>query len=124
MLEITAKQKKFADAYIRTGNVTASAKEAGYAHPEVQGSRLLTNVRIQDYIKQITNKTEQENIMSITEIKEFWSSVVKDNKQKMQDRLKAAELLGKSAGMFLDKVQVDGCVDVVNIQITGDGDAD
>lgn len=43
---LSAKQRAFVDAYLLTKNATEAARQAGYAHPNSQGPRLLLNVRV------------------------------------------------------------------------------
>lgn len=40
------KQRVFVEAYLQTWNATEAARRAGYAHPDVQGPRLLGKVRV------------------------------------------------------------------------------
>ena len=40
----------------------------------------------------------------------FWTSVMKDNMQRMTDRLKASELLGKAFADFTDKIDMKASV--------------
>lgn len=49
---MTPKQRKFADCYIKSGNATQAAIEAGYSEKTArsQGQRLLTNVDIKKYV--------------------------------------------------------------------------
>lgn len=41
------------------------------------------------------------------ERQEFWTSVLRSEDESMKDRLKAAELLGKSEGDFLERIEMD-----------------
>lgn len=47
------KQKKFIEEYLVLGNIKHSAIRAGYSEKtaQVQGSRLLSNVKVQEYLK-------------------------------------------------------------------------
>lgn len=57
MADLSPKQMIFVQEYLRSKNITAAAKAAGYSEQtaHVQGSRLLKNVKVQQYL----NKTEQ-----------------------------------------------------------------
>lgn len=103
---ITNQQMIFCDEYLLNGfNATKAAITAKYSKKTAaeQGSRLLTNVKISDYIKERTEKASNERIMTIIELKEFWSSVARgEETEDMKDRLKGSELLGKSEACFTE----------------------
>ena len=118
---LTKKQKLFADYYLETGNITESARKAGYKHPNVVGTKVLDLISVQEYINKQNEKIESDKIASIKEIQEFWTATFKSEDMDFKDRLKASELLAKSKGGFLDKVQVDGNVSgEIEIVIGGD----
>ena len=98
------KQRRFAEAYAANPNATEAAKAAGYSGKTArsQGQRLLTNVDVQKHIKELQAKADEERIASVTEIKIFWSEMMKDKGRKDSDRLKASDLLAKAAGVFLN----------------------
>lgn len=105
--KLTAKQQAFVEAY--AGNATAAALAAGYSEKTArsQGQRLLTNDDIQDAIKAREARRLAPTIATRQERQEFWTSVLRNEDEAMKDRLKAAELLGKSEGDFLERVEVD-----------------
>lgn len=109
-MKSNVRQKAFCEFYVASGNATESAIKAGYSEKTARsiGQRLLTNVDIQEYIKEINKKVEGNRIANIKEVKEFWSEVLRDGKLKMQDRLKASEYIAKTNGAFLDKVEIKG----------------
>ena len=100
---MNAKQKKFAELYAANPNATEAAKGAGYSEKTArsQGQRLLTNVDIKKYINELQEEAASERIMSLAEVKAFWSDTMNDTKEKMSNRLKASELLARSAGAFI-----------------------
>ena len=49
--KLTPKQQVFVEEYLTSWNATDAARRAGYAEPNVQGSRLLTYVSIQAAVK-------------------------------------------------------------------------
>ena len=97
------KQRRFAEAYAANPNATEAAKAAGYSGRTArsQGQRLLTNADIQKYIKDLQKENAAERIATMTDVKIFWSDTMNDKDLKRSDRLKASELLAKSAGAFL-----------------------
>lgn len=53
-------------------------------------------------------------VLSRRERQQFWSKVVLDDEQRMTDRLKASELLGKSEKDFVDRIEVDATKEFAN----------
>lgn len=98
------KQRRFAEFYANNPNATQAAMTAGYSERTArsQGQRLLTNVDIQEYIKELQEKAAVNRIASISQTKAFWSDIMNNPKEKTSDRLKASELLAKAAGVFLN----------------------
>ncbi|WP_316123495.1 terminase small subunit [Anaerococcus vaginalis] len=67
---MTIKQKKFADEYIKTGNATQSAINAGYSKKtaRVTGAENLTKPNIKAYVDERMKKLEEEAIADQKEI--------------------------------------------------------
>ena len=110
--KLTARQRAFVEAY--AGNATAAALAAGYSEKTArsQGQRLLTKADIKDAIKAREAQRLAPTIATRQERQEFWTSVLRNEDEAMKDRLKAAELLGKSEGDFLERVEMDQTVSV------------
>jgi len=54
---LSNKQKVFIEGYLECWNGTKAARQAGYAHPSVQASRLLRNIKVQEAIdERLTEK--------------------------------------------------------------------
>lgn len=107
MAKLNARQQAFVEAY--AGNATAAALAAGYSEKTArsQGQRLLTKDDIKDAIKARETQRLAPTIATRQERQEFWTSVLRNENEAMKDRLKAAELLGKSEGDFLERVEMD-----------------
>ena len=105
--KLNAKRQAFVDAW--EGNATAAALAAGYSPKTAysQGQRLLKNVEVQAAIKAREAQRLAPTIATRQERQEFWTSVLRNENEAMKDRLKAAELLGKSEGDFLERVEMD-----------------
>lgn len=112
MLKLTKKQKLFCEYYKSTHNATDSAIKAGYSKKTAYaiGSKLLKEVKIQEYLNSITKNSDTTRIMDIQQIQEFWASVVNDKKAKLSDRLKASEYIAKSCAAFITKTEISGKV--------------
>lgn len=69
MSELTAKQARFVNEYIRTLNVTQSAVKAGYSSnsAHVTGSRLLRNEKVKDYIQSKKDEIIDDTILTSKE---------------------------------------------------------
>lgn len=78
-MKLTPKQKKFADEYIKTGNATQSAIEAGYSKKTARsvGSENLTKPDISEHIAKRLEKIDKEKIAEQKEILEFMTRVMR-----------------------------------------------
>lgn len=100
---MTERQKRFAEFYVGSGNAAEAARLAGYSEKTArsQGQRLLTDVDIMKYVRELQDSLAAGRIATMTQTKAFWSSVMLDSAERTSDRLKASELLAKAAGAFL-----------------------
>lgn len=138
---MTEKQRKFADEYLIDCNATRAYK-AAYPNVKndsvasVNGSRLLGNANVKNYIEEKMDEISSDKIATATEVMEYLTSVIRSESKGAEivvegigdgmsearimqkppsekDKLKAAELLGKRYGIFTDKVNLDGVVPVI-----------
>lgn len=112
--KLTIKQKAFADYYIECGNATEAAKRAGYNEKSARqiGTENLSKLAISSYIDKRMQEIEDNRIAKGDEVLKYLTGVmrgeVKDQfglEASLQDRTKAAELLGKRYRLFTDKVE-------------------
>ncbi|QDW99639.1 terminase small subunit [Staphylococcus agnetis] len=70
MSELTPRQVRFVNEYIKTLNITQSAIKAGYApnSAHVTGSRLLRNEKVDEYIKSQQDKIMDNSILTAKEL--------------------------------------------------------
>lgn len=101
-MELTPKQKAFADYYLETGNATEAARRAGYKQPHVQGSQNLEKLSISAYIAERQKQVEDNRIADISEVLQFFTSVMRgevkdqfDFDPSLSDRLSAGKELMK-----------------------------
>ena len=115
-MKLNEKQKAFCDYFIETGNATEAARRAGYKGKNLNriASENLSKLDIKQYIDERNKMLESKRIASITEVKEYWTKVMRGEEKdqfgldaSLQDRTKAAELLGKTYGMFINKIDAD-----------------
>jgi phage terminase small subunit len=109
-MDLTPKQKAFAEHYAACGNATESARLAGYKQPHVQGAQTLENLRVIEYIESLTKPAQNKRILTAQERQEWWTSVILGHEPDadFKDRLKASELLGKSQADFVDRQELTG----------------
>lgn len=138
MALLTEKQKRFADYYIETGNMTEAAIKAGYSKKtaRVIGQENLLKPAIKNYVDERLKELEEKRVASATEVMQLLTSAMRGEldeevvvvesigdycsearvvKKKigLKDRIKAAELIGKRHRLFTDKIQVEGVVPVM-----------
>lgn len=114
--KLTPKQKAFADYYIELGNATEAYIKAGYNKKgaRANSARLIANDSIKQYIDERLSKIEDERIAKGEEVLQYLTKVMRGEEKdqfgldaSLQDRTKAAELLGKRYRLFVDKVESD-----------------
>ena len=78
----------------------------------MQGQRMLKNVEIAAAIQARENQKIRPFIANREARQRFWTETMLDLEQETRDRLKASELLGKSEGDFLERIELSGKVDL------------
>ena len=128
-LKISEQEKKWAESYVRTLNLTQACRDAGFEGNEnalrQKGKRLVTKQPIQEYIKQILDKNrheEERRIASMEEVMQFYSDVmngkVKDQfglEAQLSDRIKAAQSLDKVLALA-KKTEADNSKEDITIE--------
>lgn len=106
--KLNDREQAFCDAY--RGNKTQAAIEAGYSAKTAGtiGARLYKKVHVQAEIRRQQLERQSAAVMSRAELQELFSSTARDAKLPLRERLKAAELLGKSRGDFSTNINVKG----------------
>lgn len=132
--KMTIKQKKFADEYIISGNATEAAILAGYSdkYAGTNSGKLLNNTNVKAYIDERMQELEDKAIAKQDEVLKYLTALVRGAEKEevlkgvgmgeqvvskievsAKDRIKAAELLGKRYGMWTDRLETDGGVNIV-----------
>ena len=133
-MKLTAKQRLFADEYIKSGNATQSAIKAGYSPKTVRsiGQENLTKPDIKSYIDAKMAEIESHKIADAKEVLQFYTRVLREEeteevalptgddvvtvekKPSFKDRLTAAKELMKRYPLSdpmvqaqLDKIRAD-----------------
>lgn len=129
-MKLTPKQQAFADYYIQTGNATESYKKAYESCKKdetarANASRMLTNANVVAYIEEKQKELESSRMADITEVREFWTEAMRNPDNSMKDRLKASEMIARTSGAFLDKVEMKTTGEqTITVTIMDDDDAD
>ena len=143
-MKLTEKQKRFADYYIETGNITEAAIKAGYSKKtaRVIGQENLQKPAIKSYIDEKLETMQDERTASAKEVLEFLTKSMRGELDEevvviegtgdgtsearkikkqigLRERIKSAELLVKRYRLFTDKVEVEG---VVPVMIVGESE--
>lgn len=125
-MKLTEKQKRFADYYIETGNITEAARRAGYKQPHVQGSQTLEKLSVKTYIDEQLKIMADKRIMNAEEVMQLLTAIARNEVREdvvlfgehgsdiaskgmsAKDRLKALELIGKRYTLWTDRQQIEG----------------
>lgn len=104
---INDRQNRFVCEYLKTGNATESAIQAGYSKKTAYsiGQRLLKNVEIMKNIEEHREKISQETQLSVSEIvKEIRCMAL--NAETESNRLKAYDMLMKHLGGYVNEMKI------------------
>lgn len=143
MAALTEKQKRFCDLYIKLGNATEAAIQAGYSRKtaKVIGQENLTKPYLREYINDRLAELESSRIADAKEVLQYLTAVMRGEKdeevivtegvgdgrseakivkKKMggRDQVRAAELLAKRYGLLTDKVEHSGSIDTGSAALT------
>lgn len=122
--EINQSQKNFVDYFIESANQTEAYKKA---YPKCKNdnsaaanaSKLLRNTKIKAYLDSRMEEIGSETIASATDVLEYLTKVMRGEEKdqfgleaSLNDRTKAAELLGKRYALFKEEIKHSGSVDI------------
>ena len=121
-MKLNARDKRFADEYIRTGKIIESAIKAGFAESTARDraaewlnpNSKSAKISVLEYINEINKKIEKEKIADVKEIQEFWTKTFRDEEVEMKDRIKTSELLAKVQGAFIENINLTGNIKTNN----------
>lgn len=120
---LNKRQIDFVQEYMKTNNVRQSAIKAGYSPKtaSVQGSRLLTNVKVSAYINAINERLESDKIADIEEVMQYLTSVMRGEKKdqfdldpSLSERTKAAGELAKRLDVRARNLNVECAVTIID----------
>lgn len=129
--QVPDRQMLFASEYILDFNGTQAAIRAGYSEKTAaeQASRLLRNVKVRSEIERLLEdpigKRNEIRVRVLKELEQiaFDPGEIDINYNKegeivsvsRRDKLKACELLGKTAAMFIEKTEVTGYLETSSL---------
>ena len=100
---MTPKQKIFAIEYLKDLNATRAADRAGYKHPNVQGTQLLSNPDVQATVTQeLTARADRLRIDAGWVVTRLELEAT-NSANPASTRVRALELIGKHLGAFAPK---------------------
>ena len=136
MDKLTRKQRKFAEEYLVDCNGTKAAISAGYSPKTAneQAAKLMSNPKIKSYIEEKLDEMSSEKLADAQEVLEYLTSVMRGEHTEQvfrlngngvqvvdyiqvsaQERLKAAELIGKRYGMFKGAFEFESIAPIILI---------
>ena len=129
---MTARQKRFCEEFVKTGNAKQSAINAGYSEKTAKqiGQKMLTKVDLQSYIQSLQAEIKNENIMDAKQMQEVLTSIIlKESEEEVivvegcgdgvseavtktktasnQDRIRAIQLLARMQGALYNTATVN-----------------
>ena len=106
-LELSPKQRHFAEGYSQHGNATQAALDAGYAPVGAasQGSALLRNPKVRTFIEAAL-KDSAPIITRDVIVRELWGNHLTHRTDNPQASNRALELLAKLGGMMVERSEM------------------
>ena len=138
-MALSVKQEKFCLEYARLGNARQAYINAGYKSKseeaiDANASRLISNDKVQERLKELAEETKNNAIADIQEMQEVLTSIIRQQideevivneimkgitttkkltkKPAIKDVISAIEKLGKMQGAFSEKVELEIAVPV------------
>ena len=124
---MTQKQRRFCDEYLIDCNATQAAIRAGYSKRTAYaiGEQNLKKLELKNYIDEKLEEISSQKTADAKEVVEYLTSVMRGEQKEetlklcgdgcqtivnigtsVKERLKAAELIGKKYGIFINKVDM------------------
>lgn len=121
-LPLTLKQKNFCAYFVEIGSATAAYEKAynskSKKNAHIMASHNMAKPAIQQEIARLTGKLELKQAATLEEVHSFWAKVLRgeDEEATVRDKIKVSELIAKTKGAFIDRVEHSGEIGV-NIQV-------
>lgn len=113
-MSLNARQRRFAEEYAVDHNATQAAIRAGYSEKTAgqQAHRLLKDVQIQELIEATDREASEAAGLNRQWVIEHLMQIA-DTGKTDSARVRALELLGKHQGMFAERLQHEGGIEIV-----------
>ena len=120
---LNKRQIDIVQEYMKTNNINQSAIKAGYSPKtaSVQGSRLLSNVKVSAYINAINERLESDKIADIEEVMQYLTSVMRGEKKdqfdldpSLSERTKAASELARRLDVKARNLNIECAVNIID----------
>lgn len=119
MANLTPKQQRFVEEYLIDLNATQAAIRAGYSEKtaQEQSSRLLSNVMVQEAVQKAKNKLSERTELTVDMVVNGLLKEAQDYAEgsTQSARVSAWAHLGKHLGMFKDKVEYSGKLEIESL---------
>ncbi|MBF0260067.1 MAG: terminase small subunit [Desulfamplus sp.] len=125
---LSKRQLKFIDLY--DGNAEQTAIKAGYSvkYAKRAGIRNLKNDTLRHLLEEKRQAEIKPEVMNRIQRQVFWSDIIRDESLSIRDRLRASELLGRSEGDFLERMDLSGetttKIKITRLNIAWEGERD
>ena len=124
---LTAKQEAFVRNIIQ-GMSQADAYRSAYDTKKMSdksiwenASRLMANDKVTARITELRNELAKPSIMSAQERLEWLTQLIKSKDESTTDKLRAADIMNRMQGEYVQKVEADVKSDVtINIELSDD----
>lgn len=116
-MQLTPKQKKFAEYYVQSGNMYKSAIAAGYTekYAKAKAHLIPDNPEVAEFIKQRGEAASRKRIITALKRQEILSRIAVDEEEETNNRIKAIDTLNKMTGEYIINAQVTGGIGVTII---------
>ena len=127
-MKLTPKQEKFVKSIVLDGMNYSDAYRNAYNAEKMSdktinesASRLLADPKVTARIKELSAEIDTPRIMSAQERLEWLSNVIKSTEETTSDKLRAADIMNKMQGEYIQKVvaEVDTSYNI-NIELSDD----
>ena len=116
MSKLTARQRAFVAEYLVSLNATDAARKAGYSEwtANEQGARLLTKVSVAAAIAAAQAERAEKTGRTALEVLKDIQEVTVEAREggDLKTALKGLELEGKHLGMFKEKLEISGALEL------------
>jgi phage terminase small subunit len=119
---LTPKQEKFVQGLIQ-GMSQADAYRSAYSTKNMadktiweNASRIANDSKVKARLQELRNELAKDSIMTAQDRLEWLTNVINSDKESTTDKLKAADIMNKMQGEYVQKVQTE-LTNAVNIRI-------